>query len=505
MAKSGPGKKRKPHPKTGRKGPPPTLREGSLLQPSAMGGIIGGKGYDFQNRYIACHIPKWLLDGNFNAIFHEGTGDVDLLLTNGAKNEREHIQVKDHAVNGAELREVIETFFKTDRGMQDTYTRFTLACPGLGGDVQPLKNGLDRFRDTSQFYAAAPNALNPTVADLRSRIENLGLDAYSDFILTKVHFHVAPRDYHDDDSSCEQFVWNLLAHPEHKSKLVELVKSVYSPVLREVANHRGKVIDRATLHALIEASLSIGGTWSEAAIDIDVHNWTGGSYERPAEHVLDWTSHFDRATRSVPTSETWQDVLLPDLIALQKQLAAVPLRLIRMRGKATLTTGVALGAVFPQVGGWIFDIDQHPSPRPWRSNAPPRMQYHLTGGAEILVDPAGDSIALVLNVKGSATAEVEKYISAQGLPVKAVVSIAPERGSMALSILDDREAMSVAVAARNQIDILLNKYGVRMIHLFYYGPFALSVFLGQHLTSIGRVQLYEFQDPSYVPSLMIRT
>jgi len=133
------------------------------------------------------------------------------------------------------------------------------------------------------------------------------------------------------------------------------------------------------------------------------------------------------------------------------------------------------------------------------------MEYHLSGGAEIQVDPAGDSIALVLNVKGSATAEVEKYISAQGLPVKAVVSIEPERGSMALSILDDREAMSVAVAARNQIDILLNKYGVRMIHLFYYGPFALSVFLGQQLTSIGRVQLYEFQEPSYVPSLMIRT
>jgi len=347
--------------------------------------------------------------------------------------------------------------------------------------------------------------MEPTKADLRSRIENLGLGAYSGFILAKVHFHVAPIDYHNDDSSCEQFVLNLLAHPEHKTRVLELVKPVYSPVLREVVNHRGKVMDRATLHALIEDSLSTGGIWTEAAINLDVHNWVGGIYDRPPQYFLDWTAHFDRATRSVPTSETWHDVLLPELTALHKKLAAGPTRLIKMRGKSTLTTGVALGAIFPQVGGWIFDINQPPSPREWRSNAPPRMQYHLSGGSEILVDSAGDSIALVLNVKGSATAEVEKHITAHGIPVKAIISLAPERGSMALSILDDREAMSVAIAARNQIDLLLNRYDVRVTHLFYYGPFALSVFFGQLLTSVGRVHLYEFKEPGYSPSLILRT
>lgn len=501
----GVGKRKGPVPKAARKPTPSASKDGSLLQPAAMGGITGGKGYDFQTRYIACHIPKWLLDGTFKAIFHEATGDVDVLLANSAKDEYEHIQVKDHPVNGSELREAIETFFKTDRGMPDTYNRFTLACPSVGGAVQPLRNGLERFRNAAPFYATASNALNPSEADLRSRIENLGLGAYSDFILAKVHFQIASIDYHDDDTSCEKFVANLLAHPEHKTRVFELVKPVYSSVLREIVNHRGRVMGRATLLAIVEGSLSDGGTWGEAAINLDVHNWVPGNYGREPDHVVDWTPHFDRTTRDIPDTAKWNGVLLQELTGLKRTLSAYPTRLISMRGKSTLSTGVALGAIFPQVGGWTFDIEQPPAIRSWRSNAPPRIQYRLTGGSETLIDPNGDSIALVLNVKGSATAEVERYISASSISVKAIVSIAPEGGSGALSIADDRDAMSVALAARNQLGTLLDKHQVRETHLFYFGPFALSVFFGQLLTSVGRVHLYEFKDPGYSRSFTLRT
>ena len=46
---------------------------------------------------------------------------------------------------------------------------------------------------------------------------------------------------------------------------------------------------------------------------------------------------------------------------------------------------------------------------------------------------------------------------------------------------------------------------LRMTRLFFYGPFALSVFLGQQPTSIGQLQLFEYQDPGYVPSCLLRT
>lgn len=42
-------------------------RPGSLLSPEAMGGINALKGFDFQTRFAACHVPVWLLQSAFCA------------------------------------------------------------------------------------------------------------------------------------------------------------------------------------------------------------------------------------------------------------------------------------------------------------------------------------------------------------------------------------------------------------------------------------------------------
>jgi hypothetical protein len=51
--------------KTKKQKPP----DGSLLAPEAMGGIIAGKGLDFQTRYAVCHLPTWLEHGAFHQLF----------------------------------------------------------------------------------------------------------------------------------------------------------------------------------------------------------------------------------------------------------------------------------------------------------------------------------------------------------------------------------------------------------------------------------------------------
>src|SRR5580704_11415094 len=87
---------------------------GSLLSSQAMGGINAGKGFDFQTRYAACHVPVWLLEEAFHQLFFEGTGDIDIRYTETGKSSRIHIQVKDHDVMPAELKEVIEQFSQLD-------------------------------------------------------------------------------------------------------------------------------------------------------------------------------------------------------------------------------------------------------------------------------------------------------------------------------------------------------------------------------------------------------
>src|ERR1039457_3494672 len=94
----------KPHSKKSQNNP------ASLLSPQAMGGIVAGKGFDFQTRYAACHLPIWLLDNSFEQLLFEGTGDLDIRFSDSGKSTRQHIQVKDHEVAPAELKKVIEYF-----------------------------------------------------------------------------------------------------------------------------------------------------------------------------------------------------------------------------------------------------------------------------------------------------------------------------------------------------------------------------------------------------------
>jgi hypothetical protein len=479
----------------------------SLVSPSGIGGLLGGKGYDYQSRYITCRVPRWLLNKKFKAILHEGTGDVDVLFGTGKKEHREHIQIKNHPVTTkAEFQEIIEAFGGFDRSMKGTYERFVLACPSVGPLIQPLKNSLERLRDAQPFFrGAAAGSLKATISDVKNRIRSLGLSGYQTLILNKVHFDVRLADFDDDKSACNNFASTLLDHPEYKERLFRLIKPAYQPLFQEVTNHRGKVLNRLTLKRLIDAALESAGSMKEPAIDLDIHNWTVGKYDRKPKYVIDWSTLFNRDQRIVPRQKTWNQQLIPELYALKRKLALADARTIRLRGKIALTTGIALGAAFPQIDDWIFEILQPPQVRPWRSDAPPNKNYPLQLGPEIPIDRSGNSIALVFSIKGSAVQDVADYIRGRSLPVKAIVPVAPRSGAGALSIGDDREAVSLALIARDEHRKALERHGVRTTHLFFYGPLALSVFVGQLFTSVGRVQLYEFTDPGYAPSALIRT
>src|SRR5690349_16162595 len=110
---------------------PKKSRPGSLLSPESMGGITADKGFDFQTRYAACHVPVWLLEAAFHQLFYEGTGDIDISYQEGGRSSKTHIQVKDHDVAPAEFKEVVAYFQKLDAGMAGVYNCFKLVCPSL--------------------------------------------------------------------------------------------------------------------------------------------------------------------------------------------------------------------------------------------------------------------------------------------------------------------------------------------------------------------------------------
>jgi hypothetical protein len=476
---------------------------GSLLSPHAMGGINAEKGFDFQTRYAACHVPLWLLEVAFHQLFFEGTGDIDIRYTEAGKSTRDHIQVKDHDVQPAELRTIVEQFSGLDSDLPNTYKRFTIVCPSLSPTLRSIETGLARFRGAKAFYDDTPEALAPTKAELDRRLRDAGLGDYLDFIYAKVYIDVGHGDMHHDERAIDHFISRLLNHPDYADKLRAMVQPAFAETMRAIGAKKGIVLERVELEALLRAAVA-AGVAGERKITLWLQNWTRESFDPPADYPVDWSSHFDRPTRKVPSPETWNERLVPELETLKKKiLTERKERLIRFRGKCALSTGIALGATFPTVGGWTFEIPQPPAKDAWRSDtaatSPHQIDVEVLEGAESSTD-----IVLGLNIRGDGRQDVMKYVESAGKPPRIFAFMSPPSQG-AQSIGGAGDAVAFAQAARARLGQLLKKYGLRKTRIFFYGPFALAVFLGQQLTSVGEIQLFEYQDPGYVPSCLLRT
>jgi hypothetical protein len=481
----------------------PRAKRGSLLSPESTGGIVAGKGLDFQTRYAACCLPLWLLDESFQQLFFEGSGDIDIRFKNGSKSSRIHIQVKDHEVSPSELKSVVEHFKRLDSDLPQVYGRFTLACPSLSTTLRSIETGLARLRGAKPFYDDVPDALVPTKQDVEERLGKSGLSDLSDFICEKVFIDLGHADLHHDDRAVDIFIARLLSHPEYSGKLRTMVQPAFAEVMRAIGASKGIVLERTVIEEVLRAAVAPGGT-AEGKITIWVQNWTSESFEPPSDYSIDWSAHFHRALRQVPPPQMWNGKLLPELYALQKTIVAERTeRIIRFRGKCALSTGIAMGAVFPAVGGWIFEIPQPPLKGDWRSDATATSPYDLRVET-IDGSDKGEDLVLGLNIKGDGRDDVIRYVETAGSTPRLLTFISPPSQGVQ-SIGGAEDACAFARASRDHLGQTLKNYRLSRTRIFFYGPFALAVFLGQQLTSVGQIQLFEYQDPGYVPSCTLRT
>jgi hypothetical protein len=118
-------------------------------------------------------------------------------------------------------------------------------------------------------------------------------------------------------------------------------------------------------------------------------------------------------------------------------------------------------------------------------------------------DITGTDAVLGLNIRGDGRGDIMRYIESTGQPPRLFVFIAPSQG--ARSIGGPSDALAFAVGVRELLGKLLKVHQLRKTRLFFYGPFALAVLLGQQLTSVGEIQLFEYQDPGYLSSCSLKT
>ena len=184
----------------------------TFSDPQARGGVIGGKGYGFQAAYIVSRIPLWLGDPDFAAFIQEGAGDADVLFRRPGGEERWYIQVKNYVVTRGKAQEVFDQFRKTDLGSEGTFTRFTLACPGLNPEMKALRDAITDWRGLAPMYRPGQDEiLDNTWQDLEKKLDTLKLErADTLFLVDKVYFDTDLSGLTSDASLRRLFVGSLL-------------------------------------------------------------------------------------------------------------------------------------------------------------------------------------------------------------------------------------------------------------------------------------------------------
>lgn len=484
--------------------------EFSLVSPQAMGGIHGGDGYTYQDRYIVCNIPKWISDPTFVRLMPEGTGDVDVVFLHNRKHFYDHIQVKNHLVTNSEFGNIIKTFSEIHSGTKKVYRTFYLACPQVGTDVNVFCNKLSRYKDAQKLYAGSDRkALKSTEVVLKNSIKKLKLQKYYSFIVNHFALEIGKYDFGDTTICKRQFVSYLNEHPKYKEKVFDLLSPAYPHLIEQIVSNKGKVFTGQLLYKLIDEAIAGKKAGFKTNV-IHIHNWEKGIFEPKANITIDWTKYFDRSIKKVPDSQLWNDSLIPELVTLKNKLTAkTSIRHITLRGKCALSTGISLGMIFPEIGNWTFELLQPPQTESWRSDAERKLKYKPIyseiNPSTLGIKSKGDELAVVFNITGKALFDVADYFKSTATPLKKIISLQPEITPGTLSIRNGSEAVALASASKDIIKNMITKYNSKKIHLFYFGPFGLAVFLGQKLTSVGSIQLYEFQDPGYKPSCLLKS
>jgi len=268
-------------------------------------------------------------------------------------------------------------------------------------------------------------------------------------------------------------------------------------------------IDRASMdRVLAEHRLVLPSGQPPSALVV-MNTITSPFLDIAPDYLLDWCSLFEgspgRRGHQLGNPDGWNAVLLPHLREVEAQIKTrTAARLIRLRGAARLAPWIALGHAFPEVGGYVLEIDQRGAR--WRTDATPATSFQLAetplSGLSLPTGPS-EVIAVGLSVTDRIEGDVAAFLATRPLAGHLRV-FAPARGPSASALGSAGDATAFARQAQRVIRDAVRDAGANRALLFYCGPASGACFLGHWLNAVAReVVVMEHLQPGYAPTFVL--
>ncbi len=243
------------------------------------------------------------------------------------------------------------------------------------------------------------------------------------------------------------------------------------------------------------------------AINVDLLSYIDIAPRDSTTIRIDWTSHF---SNGIAPSETWAQMLLPELERVYRQVGRTsPEPAVALRQRATISVGLAFGAIFSAASGIRLWVEQRTDDQEiewWaaQEDAPTIVGLLLNEQCTLLDLQSHDTL-IEVGVSQDIGQSVERWRQTQGLTFAKHMVFVPNLGPGRTVVPDAAHALAMARQIGVACVAAHIAHPTGTIHLLVSAPFGLALMIGRKLNACGSVQCYDFDKggSTYAPSCLL--
>jgi hypothetical protein len=458
---------------------------------------MAGAGFAFQDAHILTEIPNWLSKDGFTAVIREGLGDAETEFFDPSTGEKIILfEMKSSRLDRPSFWAEVQRFLELERTTK-AFDRFELVTTGFVREVESVLKRLERLRRATPFYASALEIQDESIADfLDACVSSGGTEDQGRILLEKTAVNTAVADERIYLGRFQESLHS--AFPETLSATRLQIEDSYNSLRGILLDHRGKRIRRQDLESRMWAPFPQEIRPSKDSVRLHFeHDESDSPNEDRPELILKWAEFFGGTKREFPTTEEWA-AMVEQLIRTRDWILKNDRpKNLRLTGFRRLSASVAVGATFPEVGGFNLCTDAHGDV--WCTSSPPPFSDQFGWTTHKWRFHESENVAVSVGLPRAISPDVEEYLRTREGPQ--IPHLAIHSGSRLSSEVETDEAGG---AAKRLIAECIQSCKATEVHLFLAVPAPLALFLGHRLNALGTIQGYEFShDGAYQPTCVL--
>lgn len=463
-----------------------------LFQRQSTGGVVARDGFDYQDAFLLQHIPLYLSQSAFSHAASELLGDVEVRYHRpGGGTFCVLHEAKRNQLTKNDFWAEVARFLELHGEAPDEYVRFVLVCGDFNGDFDPLFRKLERYRGPAESLNTDSSIRASAKADIEATIVGLGqTKEVARFVLERVSF----VKYSDSDVA-GSFTTMLATHLPTMADMRGREIAAFRMRCKKLVDTstKGLILRRSLETELVECAPDLAQAWLGTATRLQLLSQPSARFEELALEV----EPFNGSSRGALGANKWAEICEQLTATGQFVLASRARRGVLLSAKQRMSLACTVGYCLSATRGFTLQMEHNGQVLDISSHE--RSGDKFFEISEDLPHPAGDEGIASISFPYPGQEDVVAAARSLGLVA------APKAFLVSGAVLTNVGALNTAVnEAKAALAAFRSRHRLSRVHLFIKVPAVFAMALGHRLNGVGVVQLYDWVEVAYQPTVELR-